>query len=476
MELAWFPDGDHLLVNLAVGWDERHDLPSRARGLFRVGWRRGTWTRLDDGEHVLSDAVPSPDGSGIAFLRRRGGIGTVNADREVAVLTPTDGRVRVVSEDIDRSFDAVGWSIAGDALHVTFDARGQRRVGRLALAGGLTDRAWSGASAFAGPDRRDGLGVLVASSERPSAPAILRDDGTVQLLTAAGLPPGGPVAASTRSIHYASAHPDRLGIHAVVATPPGVDDPSRLPVVVDLHGGPYDASRSAFDIDREVLAGAGYVVVQPNYRGSRGFGEAFLQLSDRRHYPGWADDPHAPHEMGLDVVGVLDAIREQRLGDPGRVFLRGHSAGALLATWVIGRSTAFRAAVARSWYPGEWTSTHYGWYQGRRYFAGPLSDPEVAATAFRRSPLALAGRVRTPLLLVHGEVDAETPLGEVERYYYLLKDHGAPVTLMVIPDDDHDLGRHPSSHRTSLAAELAWFREHGGIGDGVTPGEAPPTA
>jgi dipeptidyl aminopeptidase/acylaminoacyl peptidase len=459
-EPAWFPSGRSVVVALTTGWDETHQLPARARELFRVDLGTGGYEQITDDRRVLFGPAVSPDGHLVAYLRQRGALSAVNYYREVCVLDLAQRTTRSISRAHDLAIDGLAWIPDGAGVLVSYDERGRRRLGRLDLDGGLSDPFDVATDDPPAPSRTGRLGAIEQVAARPGRPVVI-ETGRGRIRVADPNPwLAKRQLATTTEIAYLSAHRDRREIHAIVARVDGPARPDEMPVIVDLHGGPYDASRWTFDFDREVLAAAGYVVVQPNYRGSRGFGQDFLQLSDRKHYPGWADAPDAPHEMGLDVVGLLDAISSLRLGDPGRVFIRGHSAGALLATWVLGRTGGFRAAVARSWYPGEWSASSAGWYQQRRYFDGPLWETEQVNAFFRRSPMLFAGRITTPLLLIHGEADIVTPLLDVEKYYHLLKNRRLDVALAVFRDEDHDFSRHPSSRRDYLDLELAWFRRH----------------
>lgn len=467
---TWSADGRSIVVSVARGIDTRFRLWNRNRDLLRLDVD-GTGTQwIAEDARVEVEPRYSPDGRYLAYLRQRGDADSTVYQHELIVQDLRDGRVSSPLQSLDADIAAFAWQPEGRGLVVQYLQRARDTLARVDLTDTLHAKLHTlPVSAGAGFDlSSDGhLGFVPSAHDAPPEAASLplttasaSSAARVQRWTTVNQALSARRLSTLREIDYPSAHVDGRRIHALVAIPAGQHDLRRLPVVVDLHGGPYSASRRSFDPTRELFAGLGYIVVQPNYRGSLGYGDAFSRLSDRRHYPGWHDQPEAAHEMGMDVVGVLAALRAQGLGDPRRVFLRGVSAGALLTTWTLGRTDGFRAAVAQSWYPGEWGAPDYGYFQLRRYFTRmPWEDGGLDAI-WRRDPIRLADRVNTPLLLIQGERDWITPLTEVERYYYALRTR-ANVSLVVYPDEIHGLRRHPASLRNALLHEDAWFRQHG---------------
>lgn len=456
-DLAWSHDSASVVVSLSTGWDDRFDLPARRRDLYRIDVAAGTGVALTDGDSIDRSPTVSPATGEVAFLRQRGEpTAHFPYFMDACLVDPRSGAVSNLSAELDVDVWSVAW-LDTQGLCITYPASGSFVTARLEADGTLTSLT-TGAL----PEVRTGggaVGVVRREPGRADAPAVLRAEG-LQALGEPNCWVEDRQLATTQQISYPSAHVDLRQIHAVVAVPAGVDDPSTLPVVINLHGGPYALATSGFSLEREVLAAHGYVVVEPNYRGSAGFGEEHARLGAWHRYPGTFDHPEDPTEMGLDVVGALDAIRDQGLGDPNRVFLRGFSAGALLTTWAIGRTDRFCAAVAESWYPGEWSGCNYNWFQLRYYFDGEPWQPSHTIEYWRSSPIMLAGQVQTPLLIMQGARDHVTPLLEAEKYYYALRSRGVEVALAVYPDEGHGISWHPASHRDRMLMEIAWFGEH----------------
>ena len=458
---AWSADERALIVSVARGFDAKANLWNVNRDLLRIALADGAHSWVAESPAIESRPAVSPDGKLLAYLRQRGEPQAVVFHHDLVVSNAAGGRERLVWQARDRDVNGFVWASSTQLLATYLD-RARFVLSRVSLKGEeqrLTDEMAFG-SALAPPTRDGGIAFVRSRADLPPEGALVDKAGRVAEWTALNVALRSRALSDVSDIEYSSSHADGRKIHAVIARPRGGGDTGSLPVIVDLHGGPYSARTLNFDETRELFVSQGYVVVQPNYRGSIGYGSAFSQLSDRKHYPGRFDQPEAPSEMGLDVAGVIQAVTERRLGDPSRVFLRGVSAGALLTTWTIGRTQAFRAAVANSWYPGEFDGADYGSYQIRRYFNGPPWDPAYQLEYLRRQPLMLADRMVTPLLILQGERDWITPLGEAEKFYYALRSRGLDVVLAVFPDETHGLRRHPASARTSLLMELEWFRRH----------------
>jgi dipeptidyl aminopeptidase/acylaminoacyl peptidase len=226
----------------------------------------------------------------------------------------------------------------------------------------------------------------------------------------------------------------------------------RMPLVLQIHGGPHTLYGWSPMWEWQVLAGAGISVLASNPRGSEGYGEAF----NRANLGDWGDGPMA------DVLAGVDQAVEDGLADPDRLGVTGGSYGGYLTNWIVGRTTRFRSAVTcRSVSDmnmlfltgdisgGEWAETEFG---GRT----PWSDPEY----FREiSPIRFAENVRTPLLIQHSERDIRTTVGQAEALFTVLRTLKRPVRLMRVPDETHELTRSgtPFRRAENLVQIRGWF-------------------
>lgn len=238
----------------------------------------------------------------------------------------------------------------------------------------------------------------------------------------------GHVAATGGTIErIAWQAPDGVTIEGLLVSPPG---PGPHPLVVNVHGGPVWAWRDEWSMHythTPLFASRGYAVLHPNMRGSLGRGQEFIAggLLDM----GAAD--------AADLVAGVDALVAAGRVDSGRVGVTGNSYGGFMAAWLVATTDRFAAVIARSPVT-DWVSQHYtsnipGF--DRICFSGDPLDPQSGYRT--RSPLYLADRVRTPVLLIAGAHDLATPPQQASMFHSALVEKGADSTLVIYPDEGH---------------------------------------
>lgn len=242
---------------------------------------------------------------------------------------------------------------------------------------------------------------------------------------------------------------DGLAIEGLFTRPtaPGATPPYRT--VVYPHGGPHSRSAAGFDFTVQVLAANGYAVFQPNFRGSAGYGQRFLN-ADRFDLGG--------KDMGDILSGIEQLILEGQI-DAKRQFIYGISYGGFTTSWLIGQTNQFRAAVpqnavtdlAAMWGLSDipsWTEWEFG---GRPW--------EVPQAMRDHSPLTYASRVRTPTLILHAANDRRCPLPMGRMYYRALKSAGVETEMVIYPDEGHPIKQLPHQEDV-LRRVLDWFERH----------------
>jgi dipeptidyl aminopeptidase/acylaminoacyl peptidase len=244
---------------------------------------------------------------------------------------------------------------------------------------------------------------------------------------------------------------DKAPVDAWILRPPGFDPARRYPLILEIHGGPFENYGPTFATDDQLYAAAGYVVLYANPRGSTSYGDAFANGIDKT-YPGLDYD---------DLMSAVDAAIAKGGVDPDRLFVTGGSGGGLMTAWIVGKTHRFRAAVSQkpviNWSSEVLATDLYPW-MGKYWFGHmPWEDPQGY---WKLSPISLVGNVTTPTLVIVGTSDLRTPDGEAEQFFDALQIRGVPTGLVQVPGAFHDMAARPSHAAAKAEAVLAWFARY----------------
>jgi dipeptidyl aminopeptidase/acylaminoacyl peptidase len=215
-----------------------------------------------------------------------------------------------------------------------------------------------------------------------------------------------------------------MTIEGLLYMPEGAS--AKVPLVVDVHGGPFGAFEDRNDPFAAFLVGQGWAILRPNPRGSSNYGAKFAAAN--KNDLGGGDY--------LDVMAGVDFALAHYPLDPNRMTLMGYSYGGEMAGFVEGKTDRFKAIVSGA--PVIDQFSEYGteggsWYD-RWYFGKPWEHLE---DAWKQSPLAGAAHAKTPFMLLQGEGDTTDPLGQSQEMYRALRQEGVPVELVTYPRDNH---------------------------------------
>ena len=254
-------------------------------------------------------------------------------------------------------------------------------------------------------------------------------------------------------------------VEAWVLRPAGCEQGRRYPTLLNIHGGPFAQYGNRMLDELQVQAGAGYVVLYGNPRGSSGYGEAWARAT---RGTGGEDGEGWGTLDADDVLAVLDtAIERFDFVDPDRLGVLGGSYGGYLTSWIVGHDHRFRAACAErsltnflSYAP---VSDIGAWFAKAYFDVDHVSDPDEL---WLRSPVAYAADIRTPLLLLHSENDLRCPINQAEDLFLRLKLLGREVELVRFPGESHELSRSGAPrHRVErMEIILEWFERHLAVG------------
>jgi dipeptidyl aminopeptidase/acylaminoacyl peptidase len=262
---------------------------------------------------------------------------------------------------------------------------------------------------------------------------------------------------------------DGTSIEGVLFYPYNYSAGTRYPLVVQMHGGPMESDKFGIGPGpllsyAPVLAGRGWFVLRPNYRGSTGYGNAFY--SDVRN--GYF------RNMQLDIISGVDALIKQGLVDGDKMVVMGWSAGGHLTNKLVTMTTRFKAASAGAG-ASDWQSMYAqsdvrdfrtAWFGGT-----PWQKNAPISTYWNASPLKDAANVKTPTLFFVGENDQRVPEEQSVEMYRALKSHDVPTHLYRAPREGHQWQE--LRHQIDKAnKEIEWFERYA-LGRTYTPEQTP---
>jgi dipeptidyl aminopeptidase/acylaminoacyl peptidase len=353
---------------------------------------------------------------------------------------------------------ALAWSGAGDALYAVRIERGTGVVRRFAIDG-------SQRAVLTG-DRRVGAFTLCRDQRRIAF--VSTWVGEPSEMYAANITRAGKVS-NERAVSHANGElretVELAGCRRLTSVAPdGTESESflieptrrgkrRPALVLDIHGGPHGWHPGTFTTTwaiTQTLAGAGYAVLLCNPRGSAGYGDEFLGACVEDWGGGDYDD----------LMAAVDRVIEDRVVDPGRVYVWGYSYGGFMTSWVVGHTSRFKAAVVGAPVIDQLSmigTTDIPQFAAYELGGLPWERPEEYA---KRSPLTYAPDIHTPVLLLHQDGDLRCPIGQSDELFAALKLLGREVEYVRYPGGFHALGVAPS-HLVDRAERTAeWFDRH----------------
>lgn len=381
-------------------------------------------------------------------------------------LTTLDGsETKVLTKQFDRSAKNIAWGSDSESLFFQYDDNGNTFIAKTDFNGNmqtLTDKV--GGTAFGRPYSGGSFSVngsdKIAFTYGPvedmaniaivdgTASATQTTDINVQQITQLNKQLFADIdLASVEEINYPSSV-DGANIQGWVVKPANFDASKKYPLILEIHGGPFTNYGARFAAEAQLLASAGYVVLYTNPRGSTSYGQAFADLI---HHKFPADGYH-------DLLAGVDHVVAQGYIDQEKLFVTGGSAGGTLASWLIGKTDRFAASVVVK--PViNWTSqvmySDIGEYIAKHWFG--KTPWQAPLEYWHRSPLSLVPNVKTPTMLLTGEVDYRTPMAETEQYYQALKINGVETAMVRIPGASHGITSRPSNLITKTEHVIKWF-------------------
>ncbi len=395
----------------------------------------------------------SPDGRHVAYLGYDD-LGDSYHVADLCVLDVATGESRLLTGSLDRDIRGLIWSRDSTLVYLNVDDRGTRNLYSMDLDGELV-RLTHGEMVFSANDV-DESGTLYGVLADPMNPGdIVRVQpiegvsADFQSLTRVNddllsrLDVGATEEFWIKSV-------DDFDVQGWVVKPPMFDSSKKYPLILQIHGGPHAMYDCAFSFERHNHAAEGYVLVYTNPRGSTGYGKRFGNAIENA-YPGLDYD---------DLMRCVDSVVARGYVDERNLFVYGGSGGGVLTCWIVGHTERFRAAVSMfpvtDWISFVGTTDGVWWY--RNFQKLPWED---ISEHWNRSPLKYVGSVKTPTMLITGDLDLRTPMAQTEEYYQALKLCKVDTVMVRVPDEYHGAaGRHVSNLMRRILYVRGWFEKY----------------
>jgi dipeptidyl aminopeptidase/acylaminoacyl peptidase len=400
----------------------------------------------------------SPDGRRLAFNSAMGKPYFYYANGVVAVTDPGTKRVSSLTDAFDEDANLVAWTDEG----LFFNAS-QRTFAYLFK----LDPATKAITRHAVSDQWIGSAFSLTRNGRSVAFIGAGPDAFADVLLAPVAPTLAPVRVSNAAAQVAAwpkharevvrwKSQDGAEIEGVLHKPADFQAGRRYPLLIVIHGGPTGVSRPVpysngagyYPIDLWLARGA--LVLEPNYRGSAGYGEKFRSLNVRNLGIGDA----------WDVLSGIDHLAAQGLIDPARVGSMGWSQGgyisAFLATRHANRFKALSVGAGISNWMTYYVNTDIHPFTRQYLKATPWDDPKVYADT---SPMTYIKQAKTPTLIQHGDGDQRVPPPNAFELYQGLRDQNVPVELVIFKGFGHGLTK-PKANRAAMQQNLDWFNKY----------------
>ncbi|MDT7542467.1 MAG: hypothetical protein QOE33_2371 [Acidobacteriota bacterium] len=464
----WMPDSETIIFTSLRKPDAEY--------IFRDSEIYAASTKVDDVRALTdrngpdSNPAISPDGKLIAYTGFDQTDDTYRINK-LYLMNADGSNKRLLTGDFDRAVGELKWTPDGRGILFAAEDRGSTNIYYMPAQGGTQPvPATAGVQQLSlSSISKSGLAVgLRAAPLEPNDVVAFTNLGSLEAINHSRQVKfssirqlthvnddvlAGRTLGTVEEIWYDSVGGKK--IQGWIVKPPDFDhNNKKYPLILYIHGGPHTMYNVGFNFEFQNHAANGYVVLYTNPRGSTGYGEQFGNAI-KNAYPG--DDY-------TDLMNGVDAMLKRGYIDANNLFVCGGSGGGVLTSWIVGHTDRFAASVVMkpvvNWYSFVGTTDSSSWYYN--FAKLPWEDP---AEHLRRSPITYVGNVKTPTMVMDGELDLRTPIEQTEQYYRALKLRHVPTLMVRLPDEYHGFNadfsnRHPSNRIAQILYLRGWFDKY----------------
>ena len=453
-DYAFSPDSKELAFARNTDKDEAR---STNGDLFTVPVAGGEPRRIT-GDNPANDLSPaySPDGRYIAYrAQSKPGF---EADRwRLTLYDRKTGQGHSLTEQFDSSVEAFTFSADGQRIYLTALDQGRQPIYELPLGGGPGKKVINEGFNDDVQVSRDGK-TLVFTRQSLARPVEIYKANSIgaavtQLTRTNDAFLGDFNLKPAEEVSWEGAVGSR--VYGFITKPANFTAAKKWPLIVLIHGGPQGAWNDSWSYrwNPQLFAASGYVVFTPNPRGSYGYGQKFVDDISGD----WGGKVYTDIMNGVAYVAAMPYVDRERIGAAGGSY------GGYMVNWIEGHNNdprvKFAALVSHA---GVYNLTSmYGvteelWFPEWEFKGTPWTNPEMYA---RWSPHMFVKEFKTPLLVIHGELDYRVPVGEGLQLFTALQRQGVESRLLVYPDEGHWVLK-PQNSELWYNRVLEWFDSH----------------
>ncbi len=432
---SWSPDGKNIIL-------QSNESPYSGELIFTIKTvdiatgktSRITTTQIaSDAMHKERQPLFSPDGKSIAYQLNLKNAGYAY---DIFVTSPTGGNGINVTAKLDRCFFRSEWSMDSKAFFVAANDFNTVSLWMQPINGAakklhlnnitITGAYWYNYTV----GKNNSLAMIANTPQSPQELYFMANpESAPKQITNFHQEMKSVRLGKVETFSWKS---DEFTPNGILTFPHDFDPTKKYPLVVEPHGGPRSTSKESFNTSTQLKAAHGYIVFQPNYRGSDNMGYRFSESIN-------GDAGEGP---GRDVMRGLAALKKRSYIDTTKIAITGWSYGGFMTTWLIGNYQGWKCAIAGAavtdWL-AQYSQTDVG--SMSRFEVGngisPFTDKKIKANWIKNSPVTYVENVKTPTLILSNTGDERVPISQSYTYFRALQDNGIESKFIAFPIPGH---------------------------------------